>query len=168
MVVTEPKAELDSRFSSEDAAPTSWTEGNEVLRQAEIYWLSTVRPDGCPHVTPLIAIWMDDALHFCTGPEERKAKNLSANPRCVITTGCNDLDEGLDVIVEGEAARVTDEAKLQRLADAYPEKYEGWHFTVRDGAFYGDGGEALVFRVTPTKAFGFGRGEMYSQTRWRL
>jgi hypothetical protein len=104
-------------------------------------------------------------LHFCTGPEERKAKNMALNPRVAVTTGCNALDEGLDVVVEGLALEVNDEARLQRLADLYKSKY-GWDFSVRDGAFYGDGGRALVYEVAPTKAFGFGKGEKYSQTRW--
>jgi hypothetical protein len=69
-------------------------------------------------------------------------------------------------VVEGEAARVSDESLLQRLADTYAAKY-GWHYTVRDGAFVGDGGEALVYEVAPTTAFGFGKGT-FSQTRWRF
>ena len=47
-----------------------------------------------------------------------KAKNIAANQRCIIMTGCN-LEEGLDVVVEGDARRVNDEYALQRLADAY-------------------------------------------------
>jgi hypothetical protein len=119
-------------------------------------------------VTPLIAVWDDDALYFCTGPQERKARNLAANSQCVVTTGRDSLDEGLDVVVEGEAVAVTDELLLRRLAAAYEAKYGGgWHFDVADGAFLGDGGRALVFRVAPVTAFGFGRGA-YSQTRWRF
>jgi nitroimidazol reductase NimA-like FMN-containing flavoprotein (pyridoxamine 5'-phosphate oxidase superfamily) len=139
------------------------------LEQAEVYWLTTVRSDGCPHVTPLVAVWLEEALYFCTGPSERKAKNLAGNPHCVITTGCNSLAEGLDLVVEGDAVKVSDEAKLQRIADEYAAKYDPpFHFTVRDGVFYGEGGEALVYEVTPTTAFGFGKGQMFSQTRWRF
>jgi pyridoxamine 5'-phosphate oxidase-like protein len=77
---TEPVAELDTRFSSEGATPTEWTEARGRLEAAEVFWLSTVRPDKRPHVTPLISVWLDDALYFCTGPSERKAKNLADNP----------------------------------------------------------------------------------------
>jgi hypothetical protein len=112
---------------------------------------------------------MDGALHFCTGPGERKAKNLAQNPYCVLLTGCNALNEGLDLVVEGEARRVRDEVALQRLAGLYAKKYAGWHFTVRDGAFWNDsGGEALVYELVPATAFGFGRGAAYSQTRWQF
>lgn len=172
MADTNPVAELDPRFSSADATPSPWPVARGILEQAEVYWLTTVRPDGRPHVTPLIAVWLDGALYFCTGPDERKAKNLAENLHCVITTGSNTLSEGLDLVVEGDAVNVSDEVRLQRVADAYASKYgtDTWHFTVRDGAFHGEGGRgrALVFEVAPTTAFGFGKGEPFSQTRWRF
>src|SRR5215211_4211545 len=120
-----PVTELDARFSSEGATPREWSEAERHLEDAEVFWVSTVRPDGRPHVTPLIAVWLDGALYFCTGPEERKAQNLVQNPHCVITTGCNVM-EGLDLVLEGTAVRVQDEARLHRLADLYAAKYAGW------------------------------------------
>jgi pyridoxamine 5'-phosphate oxidase-like protein len=68
MANREPVAELDARFSSEDATAREWSEGRRYLDRAEVYWISTVRLDGRPHVTPLIAVWLYDALYFCTGP----------------------------------------------------------------------------------------------------
>ena len=166
MTSGEPRTELDPRFSAEGAQPTEWNDGRHQLAEAEIYWLSTVRPDGRPHVTPLIAVWLDDALFFCTGPTERKARNLLQNQNCIITTGKDTLNAGLDVVIEGRAVMAVDNRLLQRVAAAYESKYgSDWHFDVVDGAFLGDGGTALVFEVEPSKAFGFARGE-YSQTRW--
>ena len=167
MTTHEPVTELQSQFSSKDATPTEWAEAQEHLEKAEVYWLSTVRPDGRPHVTPLLAVWLDDAMYFCTGPSERKAQNLTNNLHCVITTGCNMLNAGLDLVVEGDAIQVSDTALLQRLADTYEVKYDGWHFTVHDGAFYGDGGKAIVYEIAPATVFGFGKGT-FSQTRWRF
>jgi hypothetical protein len=162
-----PVTALDARYSSDGAEATSWEDGRRQLESAELYWISTVRPDGRPHVTPLIACWLNGALHFATGPKERKAMNLAENPHCVFSTGCNSWAEGLDVVVEGEAVRVTDEATLLSLQSLYERKYD-WHFDVRDGSFWGDGGEAYVFAVAPNVAFGFGKGEPFSQTRWRF
>jgi nitroimidazol reductase NimA-like FMN-containing flavoprotein (pyridoxamine 5'-phosphate oxidase superfamily) len=71
----------------------------EDLRNAEVYWLSTMRPGGHPHVTPLLGVWLDGALYFCIGPAERKAKSLAQSPQCVLTTGRDNLD-GLDIVVE--------------------------------------------------------------------
>jgi general stress protein 26 len=170
MAYKEPVAELEPQFSSDDATATSWAEARERLATAKVYWLSTVRPDGRPHVTPVASVWLDGALYFSTGPSERKAKNLALNSRCVITTGCNVL-EGLDLVVEGDAVRVTDEARLQRLADVYAAKYDRlFRFTVSDGAFYMEGSETevLVYELASTTAFGFGKGESFSQTRWRF
>ncbi len=95
MIRKEPTAELDSQFSSAAATPIPWAEGRKCLEGAEVYWISTLCPDGRPHVTPLLSVWLDDALYFCTDPNERKAKNLARNPHCILTTGCNALDEGL-------------------------------------------------------------------------
>ncbi|MFI2213687.1 pyridoxamine 5'-phosphate oxidase family protein [Streptomyces sp. NPDC020141] len=163
-----PTATLDSRYSEVRATATDWSEAVRRLTAAEIFWLSTVRPDGRPHVTPLIAVWLDGALHFCTGTEERKAVNLRANPQVVLTTGTDSLSEGHDLVVEGEAVRLTDEERLRALAAAYLAKYgEDWIFTVEDGVFVGDGGPAEVFRVEPVTVFGFAKNP-YGQTRWRF
>ncbi len=167
MARQEPVAELQSQFSSEGATAIPWATARAQLEGAEIYWLTTVRPDGRPHVTSLIAVWLEGAAYFCTGESERKAQNLTHNPQVALTTGCNVM-EGLDLVVEGDAVRMSDAATLQRVADLYAAKYEGWHFTVRDGAFYGDGGRALVYEVAPATVFGFGKGETFSQTRWRF
>jgi general stress protein 26 len=170
MAGSSPVTELDARYSSDDAAATTWDDARSQLEDAQLYWISTVRPDGRPHVTTLIAVWIEEAAYICTGPDERKAKNLAENPHCIVMTGCN-VEEGLDVVVEGDAVRVTDDTKLQRIADAYEAKYGSfWHFDVRNGAFHqGEGaGLAWVFEIAPATAFGFGKGEVFSQTRWRF
>jgi Pyridoxamine 5'-phosphate oxidase len=140
---------------------------------ADTFWISTVRPDGRPHVTPLIAVWHDEAIWFTTGSEERKARNLSHNAACILTTGRSELSEGgLDVVLEGAAEHVTNDAALQPVAEAFAAKYgtDTWHFVVRDGAFahHDAGGRALVFRVRPVRGLGFRKGEMSSQTTWRF
>ncbi|MGW6400911.1 pyridoxamine 5'-phosphate oxidase family protein [Streptomyces sp. NPDC055134] len=170
MTDTEPPAEVDGRYSDASATAVPWAEAEAKVAAAELFWISTVRPDGRPHVTPLLAVWRDGALHFTTGERERKALNLAENPHVVLTTGTNSWTEGYDVVVEGEAVRVTDNGRLRELAKAWEEKYGPvWHFEVRDdGAFQGQGGPSLVFAVSPRTAFGFGKGEPFSQTRWRF
>ncbi|OKJ69257.1 pyridoxamine 5'-phosphate oxidase family protein [Streptomyces sp. CB02261] len=165
----DPRTSLDPRYSDPKAAPASWPDAAGRLAAAEVYWLTTVRPDGRPHVTPLIAVWSDHELCFCTGPDERKARNLTGNPAVVLTTGTPTLGEGFDLVVEGEAARVEDEGRLAVLAEAYVGKYgPEWRFEVREGAFVGDGGTALVFAVAPRTVFGFAKGDPFGQTRWRF
>jgi general stress protein 26 len=166
--------ELDERFSDPEASPVPWADTERALGAAQLFWISTVRTDGRPHVTPLVAVWLDDALHFATGPEEQKAHNLAVNPHVVLTTGCNSWDEGSDVVVEGEAVRVTDDATLRRLASAWADKWDGrWTFGVGDGGFIHEEGGAdadhapvLVFTVRPAKVLAFGKGT-FSHTRYR-
>ncbi|MFZ2112909.1 MAG: pyridoxamine 5'-phosphate oxidase family protein [Solirubrobacteraceae bacterium] len=171
MAVKMPVTELHTGFSSPGATPAGWAEGRRHIDEAEVFWISTVRPDGRPHVTPLLAVWHDDAMYFCTGPDERKAKNLRQNPQCILTTGQNGLD-GLDVVVEGHAVEVGDAAELEQVANAYESKY-GAHFTAPEGTWFGlsdaiRAGKALLYRVAPTTILGFGKGEQFSQTRWRF
>ncbi|WP_330283797.1 pyridoxamine 5'-phosphate oxidase family protein [Streptomyces sp. NBC_00588] len=164
-----PQTRLDTRYSSPGATATGWPEAEARIAEAELFWIATVRPDGRPHVTPLPAVWAHGALHFGTGPKERKARNLAANPHVTLTTGTNTWDKGYDLVVEGEAVRVTDEDRLRELTAAWEAKYGSfWHFEVRDGAFHHGPGHAFVFSVAPRTVFGFGKGEPFSQTRWRF
>ncbi|MFD1812877.1 pyridoxamine 5'-phosphate oxidase family protein [Rhodococcus gannanensis] len=166
--MTDPITDLDERYSEPGAFPVSWEWARDLVRDAEIYWLSTVRPDGRPHVTPLIGVWVDDAWHFCTGPGERKAVNLDGNSAVAVTTGTNVYAEGFDIVLEGAATLVSDEDLLQRLADAYVAKYgRQWRFEVTAGGFRGGGGLSRVYRVSPVTGFGFGKGP-FGQTRWRF
>jgi general stress protein 26 len=117
-----PTTSLDERFSGPDATPTTWDAAQGVVGAAELFWLTTVRRDGRPHVTPVVAVWVDGALHFSTGAEEQKGVNLRSNPHVILTTGSNGWESGLDVVVEGDAVRTTDDATLRRLAAAWKEK----------------------------------------------
>ena len=160
--------ELDPRFSSADATATPWTIARDLLAAAPTYWLSTVRSDGRPHVTTIAGVWVDEALHFITGPSEQKARNLAGgNVSVVVTTGCSDWD-GLDVVVEGEAIPVLDAERLGRLVDAFREKYADFFgFRLVEGRIGGaDADEGLAFEVRARKVLGFAKGKSFGQTRW--
>jgi general stress protein 26 len=165
---SDPSAELDSRFSDPDASPTSWPVVARALEQAELYWLTTVRADGRPHVTPLIGVAEGPSAHFCTGLREQKAINLEQERHVALTTGTNTWARGLDVVVEGTAERITDDESLQRLADAYEAKYGSvWRFDVRDGMFVSGDNEAAVFRIQPEKVLAFAK-DPHAQTTFRF
>ena len=72
MAQGEPTAEFHAGFSEPGASARSWAEVVAVLTESEMFWLSTVRRDGRPHVTPLPAIWVDGALHSAPA---RKSRN---------------------------------------------------------------------------------------------
>lgn len=169
MPIEPASARFDGRFSDPAAGATPWPDAAQALERAELYWLTTVRSDGRPHVTPLIGVWHDGAVHFCTGPDEQKARNLDRREQVALTTGNNAWASGLDVVVEGTAVRVTDRATLSQLAEAYESKYgSAWHFDVGDGVFMsGDTDTAVVFRIEPAKVFAFAK-QPHAQTAYRF
>ena len=163
-----PTPDLHTGFSAPGATPTPWEDVVGVLVSAELFWISTVRTDGRPHVTPLPAVWRDGALYFCTGPGEQKALNLRANDQCVLTMALSGGGGGGTVIVEGRAVRVTEDAAPRALAAMWKTKYDGdWQYDVRDGAFHHEPGVAHVFEVRPSKVLSFAKGE-FAQTRFRF
>jgi hypothetical protein len=165
-----PRGTLDVRFS-EATEPVSWQQVRDALTAAELYWLTTVRRDGRPHTTPLVGAWVDDGFVFCTGPEEQKAQNLANSTGVTVTTGVNTWKDGLDVIVEGVAERLTGRDVLVPLADAIREKYRGeWDFTpTEDGFGHSDNSGAShiahVYLVPPAKVLAFAKSP-HGQTRF--
>lgn len=154
--------------------PISWSRPLRLLETFESgpgssTWLSTTRPDGRPHVAGIGALWLDGKFYLVSGAPTRKSRNLAANPNCAISVSL----EGIDLIVEGTAAKVTDEATLQHLAAQY--RAQGWPATVKDGAFTAEysapsAGPAPwdLWVLTPTVAFGVATAEPYGAMRWRF
>ena len=92
-----PTTTLDARFSDPAAVAVSWDKTRMLLEASELFWVCTVRPDGRPHATSLVAAWVDEAVYFRSGTIEQKFANLS-NPHVVLLTGCNQWDGGIDVV----------------------------------------------------------------------
>ncbi|MEV0168640.1 pyridoxamine 5'-phosphate oxidase family protein [Nonomuraea fuscirosea] len=166
--VKEPAAEQVLGVDGERPAP--WAEARERLAGAHAYWTATNHPSGQPHVRPVFAVWVDEALYLSSDPTARKSRNLDGDAHCSIATSCHDLD----LVVEGKAERVTDPRRLQRIAAAYKAKYN-WPVTV-DGAALtapyaaptaGEGPFA-VYEVDPVIVFGFPTSGKFAPTRWRF
>lgn len=161
----QPAVEFGGEYSSPDAQATPWAEALDEIERAEVFWLSTVRPDGRPHVTPLLAAWHGGAMYFITGADERKALNLRANDRCALTTGTNTL-RGLDVTIEGAARLVAAPEERQAAAGAFEGKYSA-RPTSPGGTWHGLGdtirsGGAQLYRVEQAVGFAFAKGGPYS------
>ncbi len=162
-----PVVEFSGDFSEPGAEAVPWETVDKALWDAEMFWLSTVRPTGAPHVTPLPVIWHSGVLYFCTGDKEQKTVNLLRNPNCVITTGTNVLKSGMDVVVEGVAVRVLDRDLLVTLAGIWKSKLD-WDYTVGEDSYDdGVGHIGLVFGVAPVKVLSFHKSP-YVQTRYRF
>jgi nitroimidazol reductase NimA-like FMN-containing flavoprotein (pyridoxamine 5'-phosphate oxidase superfamily) len=158
---------LDVRFS-QATEPSDWSRVSALLADAELYWLTTVRGNGRPHVTPLVGVWVDDAFVFCTGPTEQKFRNLEQSKAVAITTGNNAWADGLDVVVEGVAQRITGRDALKTLADAFRAKYgDAWDFANDDEVFNPSQQAAQVFRVPPDKVLAFAKSP-HGQTAFRF
>jgi uncharacterized pyridoxamine 5'-phosphate oxidase family protein len=165
-----PVTTLDRRYSDPVAVAVGWEETCRILQDAELFWLATVRADGRPHVTPVVAVWVDGAICFTTGAEEQKFLNLRSNQHVVLTAGCSSWDKGIDVVVEGKAAHVTDHGELGSLAAAFATKWDGrWQFAVGGGGFRDAGSndgpsQVQVFSVTPAKVFAHAKGDPFGAT----
>jgi hypothetical protein len=83
-------------------------------------WLATVNEDGSPHVTAVGAVWVDGAFWFQTGTGTRKGRNVTRDPRCSISLSVRDAD----VVVEGDAVRVTGRDALTPVTKAWAAN--GW------------------------------------------
>jgi len=142
--------------SKKGLLPWSWAE--ERLEKSRQYWISTTRPDGAPHTMVIWGLWIDGAFYFSTGTTSRKAKNLAANPRCVI---CND-NAAEAVIVEGRAELrnlASDQGFAKRFGQLYKQKYK-WDMNVSSEP---------VYAVTPQVAFGmYEKKFATSATKWEF
>ena len=135
--------------------PWSWAE--ERLTTSRNYWVTSLWPDGRPHSMPVWGIWDGEALWFSSGRRSRKARNLAADPRCVVTT--EDANE--PVVVEGHADVTDDRDAIARVADLMNAKYGG--ITAEFLASH------ATIRVRPRWAFAIAHDDFTgSPTRWRF
>jgi general stress protein 26 len=134
-----------------------WTWATERLSKSRGYFMATTRPDGRPHVMVVWGVWLQGKFYFSTNAGTRKARNLAANPRCVV---CPErADEA--VIVEGVAEEVTDVTVLKQFKEAYETKYQEEIET----------SQYIVYGVRANVVFGFTSNAIEfwgSATRWRF
>ena len=119
-----------------------WSWATERLGTTRDHWLATVGANGWPHVSPVWGVWLDDCVWFSCSPASRKARNLSHEPRCVVTTD----DPERPVIVEGIAELVDAREAIEHFTERSNDKYEV-DYPVD---FYL---EQALFRVYPRRVF---------------
>lgn len=152
--------------------PIPWSRAPDQLQDDSIRkttWLTTVRPDGRPHVAGVGALWLDGKFYIASGEGTRKSRNPAANPNCVISVTLADLD----LVVEGIATWVSDGATLQRLAERFvtqgwPTRVEGDALTAPYSAPSAGPPPWYLYAVTPLTAFGVATAEPFGATRWRF
>lgn len=115
-----------------------WADVEARLRDAQHYWITSVRPDGRPHSVPRWGVWLDGAFYYDGAPTTRHTRNVEKNPAVTLT-----LESGTQVvIVEGEsrATRAEPDGLGARLATAFG-KYAAAGYTPEPDSWAGaDGG----------------------------
>ncbi|MGE0598164.1 MAG: pyridoxamine 5'-phosphate oxidase family protein [Dehalococcoidia bacterium] len=167
-VITErPEVPEGYGLPENDEGMLEWVWAEERLVSAANYWISTVRPDGRPHVTPVWGVWHEGAFYFDGSDQTRRMKNIAVNPEIAVH-----LESGDEVvIVEGSAASeaVPPERGLAaRLAALYTAKYAAYDYSPEPDQW--DAGGLYVLR--PRKALGWTLrpGDEFGKTytRWRF
>ncbi|HEU0026001.1 MAG TPA: pyridoxamine 5'-phosphate oxidase family protein [Ktedonobacterales bacterium] len=153
-------------------SPIPWSRVSDQLQDVsatKTYWLATVRPEGRPHIAGVGMLWVDGKLYFTSGAGTRKSRNLAENPNCAISVSLPTID----LVIEGTASRVTDQATLQSIAERYAA--QGWPASASEDAITApysapSAGPAPwdLYVVTPVTAFGVATAEPYGAMRWRF
>jgi hypothetical protein len=133
------------------------------------YFLGTCRPDGTPHAAGVGAQWLAGDLYFTSGAQARKARDLAVNPRCTISVTLN----GIDLVLDGSAQRVTEPDMLERVAAGYraggwPAEVAGDALTAPYSAPSAGAPPWQVYRFVFRTVVGVATEEPYGATRWRF
>jgi PPOX class probable F420-dependent enzyme len=127
---------------------------DERLRKEPIIWLSTVRPDGRPHMIPVWFFWDGEAITIYSQPNNQKMRNLQQNTN--VTLALNTADDGDDVvIVEGKAELLGKSAQTMNNP-SYVEKYDTLIKDMKSDPEEMAAAYSEVIRVTPTRFISWG------------
>jgi pyridoxamine 5'-phosphate oxidase-like protein len=134
-------------------------------------WLATINADASPHVTGIGALWAEGCFWFETGRHTRKGRNLARDPRCTLSVSAREFD----LVVEGEAALVTDRETVARLAARWAAA--GWPARPDESGLALTAGYSApsagpppwhVYRLTARAATALATAGPGGATRWRF
>ena len=173
--------ERERSLNGDASATTSWELARERLANPEhqrTCWIATTRPDGQPHLMPVIGFWIDGAMHIIAGEGTRKARNIAADSRCVIATTSTTLPS-LDLVVEGRAEALTDDGEVRRVVEFLGDR--NWPLEPEGNKVFGPhaptagGPPYTIYRIVPARVFGlpgmlgmdqFDPSDLPKPTRW--
>lgn len=149
-----PATEASYGIPEQKDGMLTWKFVEEHIADDHSYWVTTIRPDGKPHVRPTWGVWVEGTFYCGGGERTRWVRNLSTNPAIVVHR--QDAEEV--VIIEGTAERIDEETAshslVERVDDAYHTKYD-----IRHGTPF--------FAVRPTKVFAWSEYPT-DATRWEF
>jgi len=166
-------AEVIATGAAAGVAPIDWDEAGRLFAAERSYWVATTGDDGRPHLRPVLAVWVGDRIYSTTNPAARKGRDLASRPSAALAARA----PAVDIVIEGPIAWIEDRQRLQRIGEAYQDKY-GWPVTVTDDdAFTAPYGAPTaghppyrVYELTPAVAYAFGTGDNLGErsTRFRF
>lgn len=124
-----------------------WAPVEQRLREAQHYWLASVRTDGRPHSVPRWGVWLDGKFWYDGAPTTRHTRNVERNPAVTLT-----LESGTEVvIVEGEshASRADPDGMGSQLSAAFTKYADAGYSPGPDSWAGEDGGGLRV--ITPRR-----------------
>lgn len=122
---------------------------DERLRKNLIIWLSSVRPDGRPHLVPVWFLWDGKNILIFSQPNTQKIRNLRQNTNVILAL--DDTKDGEDVVMlEGKAEFLNDPAVNPTLP-AYAAKYDSELKSMGYTAEAMAAEYAQAIRITPTR-----------------
>jgi hypothetical protein len=172
MVVNEPSE--TTNLDIYGSAPLEWRRVHQALEDAPsgpelTFFLGTIGADGRPHAAGVGAMYVDGDMFVVSGRKTRKSRNMEANPAVTISAHL----QGVDVVLEGEASRVTDTDTVARLAKIYhdggwPAEAAGDALTAPYSAPSAGPPPWHLYRVQIKTAFAVASAEPHGATRWRF
>ena len=126
---------------------------NERLKSNVILWISTVRPDGRPHIVPVWFLWDGESILIFSKPDQ-KVRNLRENPNVMLAL--DDTNQGDDPIaIEGQAT-LLDEPSISLMPSVpeYANKYKAQMQGLNLPAETMAQSYSQPIRITPTRVLG--------------
>ncbi len=131
-----------------DLAKLQNSHTQERLRSEIMLWLSSVRPDGRPHLVPVWFLWDGETILIFSKPDQ-KIRNLRQNPNVVVSL--DTAEQGDDIVLIEGRAELLNDPNIKPTLPAYAEKYAerlssmGWTAEIMAKDY------SQAIRITPTK-----------------